>query len=155
MITVSILFYQYYSKRHNDDMFYNAGETIKSLGLENCRIGSPQWVPVNYYTGDIFYLWKTLNQSVDSNEIALIFPCCSTTDDTFKMEDVNKYPFLFKTDEFILIAKKNLTNKSCVKREGWSSPMVSDPCDVLSKRFKKFGIDKPLLKICYLINKKQ
>ncbi len=134
-------------------MFYESSQKIKELGIENCKIFSPHWVPVNYYSGNVYYLSLNLSSIVKNNKIALIFQNHKTMDDTFRMNEIDNYPHIFKSEKFLFIANKSITNQTCVQKHNFDSPMVKQPCKILSKRFEKLKLDNFTEKICLLLNK--
>ena len=153
IVSTFILFYGFFLNRHSQEKFAEAGSAIKSLGLLECKVVSPIWVPVNYYTSNVYYMGEDIDSEIFNKRIILIFPCCETMDDNFNMSDIERYPYLYKSSDFVLIAQKGLTNKTCAKRVGYSSPMVEKPCELIGERFKKMRIlNKIIEKGCMFIN---
>lgn len=73
-----------YSQRDYDNQFYNATNDIQRLGIKNCEIQSPLWVPMNYLSGNVYPLDSSkINQTIESNKIVLIFKDEITFDDKF------------------------------------------------------------------------
>ncbi len=151
ILVVCFSFVFSYKTRLSDDVFFEASQKIEELGFEECKIVSPHWVPVNYYSGNVYYL-HDIESSLRNNETVLIFYNDPTYDDTFFKHDLNKYVPLVKTKDYIIIVKEGLNNQTCEKKGGYDSPMTQDSCKVLSSRFKTFSLDKLFLKICNFVN---
>jgi len=142
---------QVYKMRKGDEIFSESSKTIKELNLENCKIVSPHWVPVNYYSKNVYFL-DEINSSLKRNEIVLIFYNNPTFDDKFTKKDLEKYSYLFKNNNYLLISGKNVTNKNCAKVKDYDSPIRKDSCEILSTKFEKIKTKNLFLKICKLIN---
>lgn len=153
VITNSVLFYSYYQHRAEDLRYKHAAEGIRELGLENCMFLSPHWVPVAYYTENVYFLNKKIPQALEENKLVLIFPCCSTFDDNFKQEDFAKYPTISKTEEYIIFGRANLTAATCHKKIRYDSPNAEGHCLILSKKFEGLGLQETVYKMCKMINK--
>ena len=146
-LSLTILFIKTYQNRISDDKYFEAAQSIKKLGITDCVIRSPLWVPVNYYTNNVYGLYK-INYTLESKGYVLIFPCCATIDDTFNMDEISSYPTLLKTNDFVILADFDTNNETCLKRSGWDDPMVSDQCALIKKQFGNFSG-----RICKIINK--
>jgi len=136
----------------SDKMYIEATNSIKSLELSECQILSPHWVPVNYYSGNVRFLNYTIKEGLSKNEIMLIFYKYPTMDDKFNQEELGSYPQLIKTETYIIIANKNTSKENCIKTRESSSPLVEEPCEMLSNKFNSKIIKNAFLKICKLIN---
>jgi hypothetical protein len=132
--SIAIHFANSYDKRFAGDIYKEAAKGIEDLGIKDCVVKSSLWVPVNYYTNNVYYL-VDLNKTLDSKSYALIFPCCPTVDDTFSLKDIDSYPVVLKKDNFIILAKPETNNETCKKREGWDRPIVTDQCQFIKERF--------------------
>ena len=136
----------------SDIMYIEAATGIIQLGLTECQILSPHWVPVNYYTGNVRFFPYTIQESIDNNEIALIFHQYPTMDDQFNRSELDKYPQLKRTEKYIIIANEDITNKTCKRTTGYSNPMTSEPCNALSEKFHSPFMSTTFLKTCRAIN---
>ena len=152
LITMIIAAQYSFTIDSSDTMYSEAAQSIEELGLTECQILSPHWVPINYYNGNTRYLPYDIPDGLSKNEIMLIFYQYPTMDDQFDITKVDDYPNLIKTDNHIIIANENITNETCIKARGHSSPMTEYPCDILSKKFKTKWISTTFKKICDAIN---
>ena len=151
LYTIVLLFFIFifiihYQNRNLDDKYFKAADTIKKLGLTDCIVRSTIWVPVNYYTGNVYYLYD-LNYTLSSKSYALVFPCCATIDDPYSMDEIFSYNPLLKTEDFIIISDPATTNETCSKRSGWDEPMVDDKCNFIKGQFGNFAE-----KVCNIID---
>jgi len=136
----------------SDKMYGSAAWSIETLGLTDCQILSPHWVPVNYYTGNVRFMPYTIQEGLERNEIILIFHQYPTMDDKFTLEELNDYPQLRKTETHIILANENITSENCIKTKGYSTPMVAEACEILSKKFHSEFASNAFLKTCRTIN---
>lgn len=134
-------------------VFHEAAIEIKSYGFENCKIVSNYWVPVNYYSGNVFYL-NDLDYSIYLNESVLLFKGYITFDDTFNISDINKYNRLIDKENWVLLGKENLTNQTCAKKHSWDKPMTSEHCEIISNMFSWTGLNKNIGQLCLLVNER-
>ena len=151
-ISLIIVGQQSFKIDDSDKMYSEAAQGIKDLGLTECQILSPHWVPVNYYTGNVRFFPYTIQASINNNEIALLFYNYPTMDDQFNRTELDNYPQLIKTETYMIIANENTTSENCIKTTGYSTPMVSEPCQTLSKKFNSEFISESFLKTCRAIN---
>jgi len=152
LISLIILGQHYFKIEAQDVMYLEAAQGIKELGLTECQILSPHWVPVNYYTGNVRFFPYTIQESIDHNEIALIFYKYPTMDDKFNTSNLDGYPQLKRNENYIIIANENITAENCIKNTGHSNPMISDACQTLSKKFNSEFVSNTFLKTCRAIN---
>jgi len=153
-ILLIITGYMFYNARGYDQMYKQAANEITALGLESCYVASPLWVPVNYYTGDVYSLWKTPQQVIADNGIVLIFPNEISPSDTFTLDSITNLPVLAKSNAYIFLAKEGISNKTCEKRFPYSEPGVIGPCSVIAGQFEKIDLENFVDKVCLLFNKK-
>lgn len=149
-VSLVILFVAIYNNRTGDDMYIHAADKIKELNLENCYIRSPQWVPIYYYTENMYYL-GSVEETLANNMAALIFKCCPTIDYDFGSEDLQKYNKIFENDEFVIIANPGYSADTCYPREGWDNPMTSQTCQFISSQFPV--MNTTIEKTCLAFNK--
>ena len=154
LFSVSFSSYAFYKERSNGKMFYDAAIEIKNLGIENCRILSNYWVPVNYYSNNIFFMSSNISAAIDNKEIVLIFYNLTTMDDKFNMNEVDNFPYLSKKDKFVFIASDNITGSTCLKKEREDIPLVDNPCEIISNKFSKLGAKKAIYVFCSFIDGK-
>jgi hypothetical protein len=155
--TISILVVLYnscYVSRNYDEMYKEAAKEIIERNLTECYISSHHWVPVNYYTGNVYSLWMDPEEIIEKKGIVLIFPQEIVPGDSLNMEDLNSLPQIAASKRFLLLGKTNLTNKECWKRFSYSEPVTKEPCSVLSNRFDKVGLENFVKKICLLFNQR-
>jgi hypothetical protein len=136
----------------SDRMYIEATQGIESFGLENCRIISPHWVPVNYYSGNVRFFEDTIDERLDENEIILIFYNHATMDDGFDRASLDDYPRMIKTDSYMIIANENTTSENCIESRGYSNPMTAKPCQSLKEKFHSAFMRSSFLKACRAIN---
>ena len=151
-VSLVILCQQSFKIDNSDKMYLDAANGIEELGLTECQVLSPHWVPVNYYTGNVRFFPYTIQESINKNEIALIFYNYPTMDDLFDKSSIDNYSQLMKTETYVIIANENITTKNCIKNQGYSTPMVSNPCENLSKKFHSEFISSTFYKTCRIIN---
>ena len=147
------LYLNYKNLRPEYNKFYDAAKDIKELNIENCLILSPHWVLITYFTENVYPLGlNNLNESINRNEIILIFYKDTTIDDMFNINDIDKLPQILKTNNYVFLGKKGISNETCSKKYVYNPPYVKNHCEIISTKFKKIGFDKLALKSCNLIN---
>ena len=151
---VSLVTAGYYTYSLNDSqkMYYESAQEIKILDIEECQVLSTHWVPVNYYSGNVRFMASTIQEGLDKNDIMLIFYQHPTMDDKFISSEIDNYPQLAKTNDFVIIADRSTTKENCIKSKGYSSPMRQDSCEILSKKFKVVFLEKIFQKACEMLN---
>jgi len=152
LVSIIVLGYQSFRINEADFMYSDAANGIRELGLEECRIISPHWVPVNYYTGNVRYMAYSIMDGLDAGEIMLIFHQSPTIDDKFTYEDVERAPKLKQTNVYTIIANEVTTPDNCIKTSGYSESIVLQPCETLSKKFNSNLLREVFLKTCRVVN---
>jgi|APSaa5957512576_1039674.scaffolds.fasta_scaffold01023_2 hypothetical protein len=153
LLIISTLTFGAYQRRHYTDKFYNAAQDIKKLDLTSCEILSPHWVPVTYYTENVYALGSnSIQSSIYNNKIILIFKGETTIDDLFKTSEIESTNKIYETEEYFLIGKVNLTKINCAPKYVYNSTIVNNHCEILSKRFTKIKLETISYKTCELIN---
>jgi hypothetical protein len=152
LISLIILGQHYFKIEDQDVMYIEAAQGIEALGLTECQILSPHWVPVNYYTGNVRFMPYSIDGGLQAKEIMLIFYHYPTMDDQFNLSEIDQYPQLKRTDNYMIIANENTTAENCIKTQGHSSPMISAPCEILSKKFSSKFTSNAFLKTCRAVN---
>lgn len=151
-VSIIILGINFFRISESDYMYLDAANGIRELGLEDCRVVSPHWVPVNYYTGNVRHMQYSIEEELERGEIMLIFHQSPTIDDKFTYEDIEKAPKLKQTKIYTIIANQNLTPENCIKTSGYSSPIIPEPCSMLSNKFHNNFMKNTFLKVCRDIN---
>ena len=152
IISLILLGQQYFKIDDADVMYLEAAQGIENLSLSECQILSPHWVPVNYYIGNVRFMPYTIEEGLRQNEIMLIFYHYPTIDDKFTPEEIDNYPPLRKTGNYIIIANENITVENCIKTKDSTQPLISTPCEILSKKFNSEFASNTFLKTCRAIN---
>ncbi|MEK6825923.1 MAG: hypothetical protein AABY00_04005 [Nanoarchaeota archaeon] len=131
--------------------FEQAAEDIQKLRLSNCEILSPHWVPVTYYTENVYPLgYHAVEQAVMSNKTVLIFHGDRTPDDSFSEDDLKRLPVFYSTEEYTFFAKESV-KEICAPKYKYNEPYVQDHCALLAS---KFSFLKNLVKmVCLKINR--
>ncbi len=131
--------------------FEEAAKDIRALGLEDCEILSPHWVPVTYYTGNVYPLRDSaVSQAIEQNKTILIFHQETTPDDSFTAEDLKQLPILKQTSGYILYAKPDIQS-FCSKKYLYNQPYVSDHCHIIAQKLTQF-LQNPSYSLCSAIN---
>jgi hypothetical protein len=151
-ISLIILADNYFKINEVDIMYKEAALGINNLGLQNCQILSPHWVPVNYYSGNVRFMPYGIKEGIEKNEIILIFRGFPTIDDKFSQEEIYEYSTLKEEDTYLIFAKENITKDNCIPSIGYENPMVSDSCEILSKKFNNKFLSLSTKKICNFLN---
>lgn len=152
LISVSYIFYGNYIERNSKKIFEDSANAIIEGGFGECEVLSNFWTPVNYYSGNVFFLGN-IDDAIERNQTVLILRGYTTIDDQFSMDSLDKYNTLLNESRFFLIGKEGLNNETCSKKGGWDRPMLSNPCEVFSARFEIIKMDKLANKICEAISK--
>jgi len=140
-----------YLERNAMDKFYNAAQDIKKLNIENCEILSPHWVPVTYFTENVYPPKENnINDVINNKKIILLFSE-KTIDDAFTEEDLKKLKDLYKTEDYTFYAPSNLT-KDCSQKKTFALPFVSNHCQFMSQKFTKLKLKDLTQKVCEIIN---
>jgi hypothetical protein len=152
LVSTSCISYRHYLERNSGKIFEDSANAIIDGGFGECKVLSNYWVPINYYSGNVFFLGD-IDEAIAQNQTVLILRGYTTTDDHFSMESLEDYNVLLNESRFFLIGKEYLNNETCSKRSGWDYPMLSNPCEVFSTRFKILRLDKIVNKLCWAISK--
>jgi len=152
LISLIIIGQQSFKIDDADVMYSEAAEGIGTWGLSGCQVLSPHWVPVNYYAGNVRFLPYNIWEGLEQKEILLIFYNHPTMDDQFNLSEIDDYPQLIKTDKYVILANKNTTSENCIKTQGYSTPMISESCEMLSKKFNSEFASNTFLKTCRAVN---
>lgn len=136
----------------SDTMYFEAYKGIKEQGLIDCQILSPHWVPVNYYSGNVRFLPYSIEEGLKNKEILLIFTDYPTMDDKFTKEDIKEEDIISQGKSHVILADKSVTNKTCIKSQGYSNPMTSNACEALSMKFKSEFMKDLFIRTCRFIN---
>jgi hypothetical protein len=153
LITVNGLFVGFNYTKNLDDKFINAAGDIKTLGIQDCSILSPHWVLVTYFTENVYPLVETsIEDATKKGEIILIFKGDPTMDDNFNQDELVNYNKFYEAKEYMFIADKNTSNKNCAKRYLYDAPMLTNPCEIVSIKFRKIGLESFVLNFCNFIN---
>jgi len=152
LISVIVLGVMHFKITESDTMYLEAANDIKELGLLNCRILSPHWVMVNYYTGNIRHMQYSIEDHLNAGEIMLIFYNDRTIDDKFTEKDLEAVPKLKQTQTYMIILPEHINQTSCIQTTGYSEPIKSDSCEVLSGKFNSEFMKNLFVKTCIGIN---
>ena len=137
----------------HDDKFYDAAQDIAKLKINNCEILSPHWVPVTYYTENVYPLGETMvDGSINQDKIILLFKNEESVDFQKEYTNFEGYYHFYETEEYLFLSKENVTRENCSKKYVYDKPYTTNHCLILSDTsttLKSF-----ILKICTLINKK-
>ncbi|MFW6283288.1 MAG: hypothetical protein ACOC1P_04525 [Minisyncoccales bacterium] len=152
--TISLIFLVNIGKNnyYSHDIYLNAQNDLKDLGLENCTVLSPHWAPLNYYNENSVLLASEMEEAISERNVIVIFKGMSTKDDTFDHDDLENYPIILEKGNYYIFGKENLSQKNCNAWEGYDSPMVRNSCDVVSEKFKGSFLEETATKTCNLIN---
>jgi hypothetical protein len=131
------------------EVFSNTAEVIKQEGILHCNIRSSIWVPVSYYTENVYFLDVGIEEAIKRGNIVLIFKGVSTIDDRFTVDEIKIYEPFYENDRIILFGdKENCTQKF----EPFNFAHHGDLCWVLSSKFKGEKLNKIVFNICEIIN---
>lgn len=134
----------------NDNVFKQAAAKIQELGIENCEVLSSHWVPVTYYTENVYPLGSNgIEESINSNKAILIFTNDQTLDDYFTQEEINSSPVLFKEDRYIILYNNST---QCAPTYTADTSYVSNHCEIISQKFEKIHLESTTKKVCYFFN---
>ncbi len=152
LISLGVAGQRSFRMEDSDTMYIEAIQDIESLGLSECQILSPHWVPANYYSGNVRYFPYTIQEGLDRNEIMLIFYKDPTMDDKFTMDEIKNYNLLSEEKSYVIIANPETTSENCIKAKGYSNPMTSEACQALSNKFHSELMSNVFLRICRFVN---
>jgi len=131
--------------------FQEAADDIKQLNLEDCEILSPHWVPVTYYTDNVYPLeFNSVTQAIEKNKTILIFTKERTPDDSFTEQDLQQLPILKMTDDYVFYARSNI-QEACSPKYLYNAPYIEDHCSMIAKAFP--FLMEQIKSVCYSINR--
>lgn len=114
--------------------FKEAGLKIQEINLENCAIYSPHWVPVTYFTQNIYPLSQSISEKVSTNSLVLIFRDYQTIDNQISNSEIDNNQILYSNKDFILFGKKNLTAENCTSKYVYDQPYYDkNHCNLIDK----------------------
>ncbi|MEK6934194.1 MAG: hypothetical protein AABW75_04950 [Nanoarchaeota archaeon] len=140
-----------YFEQNSMDKFYNAAQDIKKLNIENCEILSPHWVPVTYFTENVYPPKENKIEDVINNKKIILLFNEKTIDDTFIEEDIKKLIVLHQTNDYIFYYYNNST-KDCSLKKVFSLPLISNHCQFISQKFIKLKLKNLTQKVCEIVN---
>jgi hypothetical protein len=141
--------------RENDNKFFNAAKDIKELGIDECEILSPEWIPLDYFSENVYPLGRNpVNESLQKGKIILIFKGDESIDDIFNKNDLEASFKLKETDEYTFYIKNGFSIKNCAKKYVFDSPYVENHCIIISKKIKPVYFQNLIYSICEKINQK-
>jgi hypothetical protein len=149
LISLSFLFVNAYKTRGTNEVFSSASNDIQKLGLQECKFLSPHWVPLNYYSKNTHFLYD-FESALLNNESLIIFYNEPTMDDSFTKEDLENANVVLKTKDYMIITPINMTNQTCNKKLGSSSPMISKSCNIFCQNNPQSK--KVLCNLCNFLN---
>ena len=136
-----------YERLDYRELYPETAAKVENLGLENCRVLTTLWVPLNYYSGNIYPLLDPMALALKEKNIILIFRDITTVDDTYTDEDLVKYEPFFEDDIIMVFGDKD----NCAKKfEMYDKPDTDEPCKVLSTKFG--GLEDFAEKTCDMVN---
>jgi hypothetical protein len=133
-------------------VFSSAAKDIKELGLENCEILSPVWVPVAYYSENVYpFKDGAVDKLVGENKTILFFKNLESKDLTARnfsqFDDVK----LYETEKYVFFSKGN---ESCAPKYVYNfSYAKNNFCFNLARTFEKIKIEEDFEKLCLILNK--
>jgi len=129
------------------DMYPETADKIENLGLDDCRVLTTLWVPLDYYAGNVYPLMIPIDRALEQNNIVLIFKGITTMDDTFTEEDLEKHEPFFEDDVIMIFGDR----ETCMKRfDMYDRPHTNEHCRVLSTKFS--GFEGLVENVCNIIN---
>jgi len=135
--------------------FKKAAVDIELLKLDKCEILSPQWVPVAYYTENVYpapFGRSFLKESISKNKIILVFREPSMQAEGFEKKDLDDLPILLKKPEYTFYAKPDIT-VNCSPKYHFQEPYTKNHCIIIEDKFSSIYLGNIAGKICLIINK--
>lgn len=143
-----------YEEINYKNQIYDASIQIKTLGIQECKILSPHWVPMHYLSGNVYPLGGySIHERIKEKEIILIFKNYPTIDDGFNKNSLSLYPKLFENNDFVFIADNDINSTNCAKKIKYDFPYTKNHCIITSKVFERFIPYDYSLNICKTLNK--
>jgi len=141
-----------FSIPRGNDVFYRASEDINKLGLEGCEILSPHWVPVAYYTQNVYPFYDLpIKEMVEENKTVLIFKNLGSID--FTNIDLTEHRELvfYENNDYVFFSRGS---EVCSKKYVYDKSYVDYLfCPSIARRFADYGLEDSFKRICYLFNK--
>jgi len=134
------------------DLYPNTAKIIYDQEIANCMIRSPIWVPVSYYTENVYFLDVTISDAVKRGDIVLIFKGIATFDDNFTRSEFENYKPFYEDDKILLFGDKDNCNE---KFKVFNFVHKNDFCETFSYKFGKGQISEFAKGFCRLINFKR
>lgn len=131
------------------NLYPDTAKVIYDENIEQCLIRSPVWVPVSYYTENVYYLDVAIPDAVKRGDIVLIFKGVTTFDDNFTDDELENYKSFYENNKIILFGDKENCNE---KFEPFNFAHKDDFCETLSFKFGEGTISRVAEKSCNLIN---
>lgn len=150
IVTIIITTGRVYYERNSMDKFFDAAQDIKRFEIGDCEILSPHWVPVSYFTENVYPLGENLPYLIEKNKMILIFNE-ETLDDSSTESEISSLPVFYRSDEYTFYAGQDI-NENCSKKYIYNRTYVKEHCKFISERFAMLGLDSLIQKICESIN---
>jgi hypothetical protein len=147
------LFSQTIKSQEISKPYYDAARDLKILGLANCSIQSPHWVPIRYLGGKVDPLEDThFLKLISQNITILIFNDRPTYDHTFTSEYTQGFQKIYETNEYMFIGNPNITKETCAPPPIATKPLIKNHCEILSEKFAEFNLKPLAYKTCLFLN---
>ena len=139
--------------RQESATYKSAANQIEKMNLTNCEILSPAWVPVTYYTQNVYPLGaNNVSFSIKQKKIVLIFKNAPTMDDSFSQAQIDSAPKIYETNAYYLLG--NVTSQTCKSKYTYNSRYYQqDYCEFIKRAEPSIG--NIGLKVCKLFEKKE
>ena len=149
--TVFLLFLKVSNEETMDKSFYSAAQRIDKLGLAKCEILSPHWVPVSYYTGNVYPLKESPRRALRKKKIILVFNT-SSIDHDFRFGELgDKYEHIYAGKEYIFLGEY-FKEDNCSKKYVYDEPYTREYCVEVSQEFEGIGLKNFSYYFCKLFN---
>ena len=136
-----------YERLDYRELYPETAAKVENLGLENCRVLTTLWVPLNYYSGNIYPLMTPIGEGLEQNNMVLIFKGITTMDDLFTEDNLRNNTVFFEDDVIIIFGYR----ETCLeKHEMFDEPNTLEFCRVLSTKFRSF--DSFVENFCDMVN---
>ncbi len=181
LVVIFIAFSWAYYERNAMDKFFDAAQDIKRFELGDCEILSPHWVPVTYFTGNVYPVENSKISDIldkeNSGNYSTFRPEFSngqfektgntiaqivhkkvilifneeTLDNSFTDAEINSLPVFYRNDEYTFYARKDIDD-DCSKKYVYNRTYVNEHCKFISGIFSRAKLDRAIQKICEKIN---
>jgi len=151
LVIVAGFFSAFYKIDYNS-LFSNAADDVRSLGLEDCEIVSPDWVPVAYYTENVYPFYDgSIVEAVEQNKTVLIFKKLDSIDftkrDLFLLDDLKFY----ETEDYVFYSNgPEVCSEKYIYEEPYTDYVF---CPNLARKFEGIGLKEKFEKLCFVFNK--